>query len=94
MKQTPLIIARKHVANPMPMQSSARLCLADAVRHADAGNLRQSELHALKSLAYSIGYFHADYVKAWRQVFGDAPVRFPMAVDFMDARDMDEAVSV
>ena len=86
-------LARKHVGNGAGMESSARLCLEDAVRHYDDGNLNQANLHALKSMAYSVGLFAGDYRKAWRHVFGDAPVRFPMAVDFMDARDKDESVS-
>lgn len=94
MKPSPLDLARKHVGNGSPMGSSARVCLADAVRHHDAGNLKQADLHALRSLAYSIGTMGGDYRKAWRHVFGEAPVRLPMAVDFMDARDADEAVSV
>ena len=67
---TPLDLARKHVGNGAAMESSARLCLADAVRHNDSGNLKQAEQHALKSLAYSVGLFHADYAKAWRMVHG------------------------
>lgn len=94
MKPSPLDLARKHVGNGAAMESSARLCLTEAVRHHDEGDLKQAEQHALKSLAYSVGLFHADYVKAWRMVHGpEFPVRFPLAVDFMDARDADEAVS-
>lgn len=90
MKPTPIDLARKHVGNGAKMESSARLCLEDAVRHRDEGNLRQSEQHALKSLAYSVGLFHADYVKAWKQVNGSRTVGFPVSSDFLDARESDE----
>lgn len=89
-----LQLARKHVGNGAAMESSARLCLADAVRHHDEGNLKQAELHALRSMAYSIGTMGGDYRKAWKHVFGDAPVRLPKAVDFLDALEADESVSV
>ncbi len=56
-----LILARKHVGNGAAMESSARSCLADAVRQYDLGNYDASVMWALKSLSYSVGIFHADY---------------------------------
>lgn len=59
-----IILARKHVHNPVAMRSSAELCLADAVRLQDEGNLNAAKARALKSLAYSVGILHADYRRA------------------------------
>lgn len=59
-----IILARKHVGNGAAMESSARLCLADAVALQDAGNLTDAKARAVKSLAYSVGIFHADYKRA------------------------------
>lgn len=58
-----LSLARKHLGSGA-MDSSARLCLADAVRLADAGDYASARSRAIKSLAYSVGVFHADYVAA------------------------------
>ena len=70
MKQTPIDLARKHVGNGAAMDSSARLCLSEAIERRDKGELRMAELRALDSLAYSVGILHADYCRAWRHVFG------------------------
>jgi hypothetical protein len=57
-----IIIARKHATSGAAiMESSARLCLSDAVALQDAGKLDDAKARALKSLAYSVGVFHADY---------------------------------
>jgi hypothetical protein len=58
-----IVIARKHLGTG-PMQSSARLCLADAVRALDAGDLDVARGRALKSLAFSVGILHPDYNRA------------------------------
>jgi hypothetical protein len=58
-----LILARKHLGQGT-MESSARLCLADAVTQRDAGDLDAARRWAIKSLAYSVGIFHADYQRA------------------------------
>jgi len=59
-----IILARKHVGNGAAMESSARLCLSDAVALYDAGKLDDAKVRALKSLAYSVGINHADYRRA------------------------------
>ena len=58
-----IILARKHVHNGA-MQSSAELCLSDALRLHEAGDWTNAKARALKSLDYSIGCFHPDYRKA------------------------------
>lgn len=60
-----LILARKHIGNGAVMDSSARACLADAIEQYDAGNYDAARMWATKSLAYSVGVFHADYRKAF-----------------------------
>jgi len=57
-----IILARKHLGGSM--ESSARLCLEDAVRLEEQGNLKDAKVRALKSLAYSVGVFHKDYKRA------------------------------
>lgn len=57
-----LTLARKHLGGDM--ESSARLCLSDAVKLYDQGDLHYAKQRALKSLEYSIGIFHNDYKKA------------------------------
>lgn len=59
-----LILARKHVGNGAAMESSARLCLADAIALKDSGDYDNAARRAIKSLGYSVGIFHADYQKA------------------------------
>lgn len=58
-----IILARKHVGNGAVMESSARLCLADAIAQYDKGEEEYAINHAKKSLAYSVGIFHQDYKK-------------------------------
>jgi len=61
-----IVLARKHVHNDMPMRTSAELCLSDAIDRYDSGNFESAKMWALKSLAYSVGVFHNDYIKAAR----------------------------
>lgn len=61
-----ITLARKHVGNGAVMESSARVCLADAVRLRDEGKLDLAKTRALKSLAYSIGIAAPDYLRAAR----------------------------
>lgn len=58
-----IILARKHIGKG-EMDSSARLCLKDAVDLVEAGNLDDAKTRAVKSLAYSVGIMHADYQRA------------------------------
>lgn len=67
-----IVAARKHLGGKM--ESSARLCLEDAIRHRDAGQWELAASRALKSLAYSVGIFAPAYATAWRQIHGDKPV--------------------
>lgn len=57
-----LALARKHLGGAM--ESSARLCLADAIEASNRGDFEVAIARALKSLAYSVGIFHPDYVRA------------------------------
>lgn len=57
-----ITLARKHLGGEM--ESSARLCLADAVELESKGELEFAKQRAVKSLAYSIGIFHKDYQRA------------------------------
>jgi len=72
------------------MESSARLCLADAIKHSDEGNWHRANVHALQSMGYSIGIFHPDYQKAWYAMTGDDETRLPGMREFSDAIDADE----
>lgn len=58
-------LARKHLGSGN-MESSARLCLEDAINLYDKGDFTYAKARALKSLAYSVGILHPDYRKASR----------------------------
>ena len=64
---TPEIIAlaRKHIGAGT-MESSARLCLADAIASYDHGAYGIARDWAVKSLRYSIGILAPDYKRAIR----------------------------
>lgn len=62
--QTAITLARKHVGNGGTMDSSARLCLADAIALYDRGEHAHAKVRAVKSLGYSVGVFHNDYKRA------------------------------
>lgn len=53
-------LARKHLGTGV-MDSSARLCLSDAIQLRERGFWDYAQKRALKSLAYSVGVFHKDY---------------------------------
>lgn len=53
------------------MESSARVCLEDAVKLADAGEFCYARQRALKALAYSVGMFHPDYQAVAAVVLAD-----------------------
>lgn len=55
-------LARNHIGGSM--ESSARLCLRDAVSLYGNGMIDDAKNRAIKSLAYSVGIFHPDYKKA------------------------------
>ncbi len=57
-------LARRHVAANAANESSARLCLADAVKCYDAGDFYGARVRALKSLKYSVGILSSVYGKA------------------------------
>lgn len=58
-----IILARKHLGTG-EMNSSARLCLSEAIRYQERGELDYAKERAIKSLAYSVGMFHPDYKRA------------------------------
>jgi len=60
-----ITLARKHLGTGV-MDSSARLCLSDAVTAHDAGDYEHAKSRALKSIAYSVGIAHPDYIRASR----------------------------
>lgn len=59
-----LILARKHLGGAM--ETSARLCLADAIELKNDGRLDEAKLRAVKSLAYSVGILSPVYQAAAR----------------------------
>lgn len=76
MKLEPVLTAaRFHLGGSL--ESSARVCLEDAVRLKDSGDYEMAANRALKSLAYSVGIFSHHYTKAWRHIYGDKPVFLP-----------------
>ena len=54
-----ITLARKHISC-----GSSRQCLADAIALYDDGDFEAARTRATKSLAYSVGVFHRDYVKS------------------------------
>jgi hypothetical protein len=58
-----IALARKHLGSGS-MESSARLCLTAAVELFDDGDLTAAHYRALKSLQYSVGIMHPDYIRA------------------------------
>lgn len=59
-------LARKHVGNGAAMESSARLCLSDALELMEKERYEYAYARAVRSLGYSVGIFHADYQAAIR----------------------------
>jgi hypothetical protein len=54
-----ITIAQTHIGGAM--ESSARLCLTDAIYQLNKGDTVAAKHRALKSLAYSVGILHPDY---------------------------------
>ena len=59
-----IIAARANLGGQM--ESSARLCLSDAISLYDAGKYEAAKARALKSLSYSVGILSPVYQKAAR----------------------------
>ena len=58
-----IAIAQQHIGKG-EMISSAELCLDDARRALKIGAFESAKSHGLKSIAYSVGKFHPDYILA------------------------------
>ena len=54
-------LAKKYANNGASMQSSAQLCLKDAIDLQQQGKRVAARNRAVKSLQYSVGVFHPDY---------------------------------
>lgn len=57
-------LVRKHLSSGAEMESSARLCLADAVELDNQGRHAESAIRALKGLQYLVGCWHPDFKEA------------------------------
>jgi len=58
-----LSLAEQHIGKGS-MISSAEFCLHDAMAEYAAGKLDNAKAWALRSMRYSIGVFHPDYIMA------------------------------
>lgn len=61
-----IILARKNLESVLGkksiiMESSARLCLSDAILLFEKGDYKSAKKRAADSLKYSVGVFHEDY---------------------------------
>lgn len=57
-----ITIARKHVKKGK-MKSSANLCLQDAEKLYASGDYDHARARAIRSLEYSVGNMHKDYLR-------------------------------
>ena len=69
-----LALARANLGGAM--ESSARLCMSDAVDASDRGDFDAAASWAIKSLSYSVGIFHPAYERAAHYFRTDAHVTF------------------
>lgn len=53
-------LAQNHVGQ----NASAAICLSDAMKCLEKGEEEYAKKRAIRSLEYSVGIFHSDYVKA------------------------------
>ena len=58
-----IIAARKHIGGEM--ESSARYCLAEAVQRYDEGEFESAVMWAKRSMMYSVGIFHTEFIKLY-----------------------------
>lgn len=63
-----IIAARKHLGGPM--ESSALLCLEDAIRLKNEGKYKLAQNYALRSLVYSVGILSPVYAENYRLLHG------------------------
>jgi hypothetical protein len=61
--QKAIQLARNHVADNAKMESSARICLADAINLFDRDEYRDAIGRAMRSLSFSVGIHHSDFQK-------------------------------
>lgn len=59
-----IALARKNIPADQDGTTSARFCLHQAVSQYDALDFDAARMWARKSLSYSVGMFHADFVRA------------------------------
>lgn len=60
-----IALARKHVVfTESEHKPSARFCLESAINQFDNGDFYVARTNAIKSIAYSVGVFHPDYLMA------------------------------
>jgi len=59
-----LDLARHHADNGAEMQTSADLCITEALEAWHEGKWNTAKQWALKSLSHSVGVLHSDYIEA------------------------------
>lgn len=63
-----IALAAEYASRPVEMQSSAKLCLADAENLLSNGNEVYAKQRALKSLQYSVGVLSPIYKDAAKDI--------------------------
>lgn len=64
--QLAIAIAKRNLTLAGEMESSASLCLADAIACYESGQIDRFWERILKSLSYSVGEFHEDWLEVKR----------------------------